>query len=70
MPTIKSRKVDKRLRKKNNKLNTKKNHKRIRHSKNHNFKGGNFGGNCTDPNFSIYNTNLLKLFPYSTFAKG
>jgi hypothetical protein len=34
------------------------------------MKGGNFGGNCPDPNFSIYNTNLLKLFPYSTFGKG
>lgn len=29
------------------------------------FRGGNnIGGNCSDPNFSIYNTNLLKLFPY------
>jgi len=28
-------------------------------------KGGqNVGGNCTDPNFSIYNTPMLKLFPY------
>jgi hypothetical protein len=26
--------------------------------------GGNIGSNCNDPNFSIYNTNLLKLFPY------
>jgi len=34
------------------------------------MKGGNFGGNCPDPNFSIYNSNLLKLFPYSTFGKG
>ena len=34
------------------------------------LRGGNFGGNCPDPNFSIYNTNLLKLFPYSTFGKG
>jgi hypothetical protein len=34
------------------------------------LRGGNFGGNCSDPNFSIYNTNLLKLFPYSTFGKG
>jgi len=29
------------------------------------IKGGdNIGANCNDPNFSIYNTNLLKLFPY------
>ena len=26
--------------------------------------GNNIGANCNDPNFSIYNTNLLKLFPY------
>jgi hypothetical protein len=28
------------------------------------FGGNNIGANCSDPNFSIYNTNLLKLFPY------
>lgn len=28
-------------------------------------KGGqNIGANCSDPNYSIYNTNFLKLFPY------
>jgi hypothetical protein len=26
--------------------------------------GNNIGANCNNPNFSIYNTNLLKLFPY------
>jgi hypothetical protein len=26
--------------------------------------GNNIGANCNDPNFSIYNTNLLKMFPY------
>jgi hypothetical protein len=26
--------------------------------------GQNVGSNCKDPNFSIYNTNLLKLSPY------
>jgi hypothetical protein len=26
--------------------------------------GQNIGANCPDPNFSIYNTNFLKLFPY------
>jgi hypothetical protein len=41
-----------------------------RHSRKSNLRGGNFGGHCPDPNFSIYNTNLLKLFPYSTFGKG
>jgi hypothetical protein len=48
---------------------TRKNYKKKYSTKNH-MKGGNFGGNCPDPNFSIYNTNLLKLFPYSTFGKG
>jgi hypothetical protein len=43
---------------------------RKRHSRKHGLRGGNFGGHCPDPNFSIYNTNLLKLFPYSTFGKG
>ena len=29
-------------------------------------RGGGYGGNpfCNNPNFNIYNTNLLKLFPY------
>ena len=26
--------------------------------------GGNLGAGCPDPNFSIYNTNELSLFPY------
>ena len=26
--------------------------------------GTGVGSNCYDPNFSIFNTNLLKLFPY------
>lgn len=26
--------------------------------------GQNIGANCSDPNYSIYNTNFLKLFPY------
>jgi len=28
--------------------------------------GTGVGSNCYDPNFSIFNTNLLKLFPYKT----
>jgi len=48
---------------------TRKNRRNTRH-KHSKLRGGNFGGNCPDPNFSIYNTNLLKLFPYSTFGKG
>jgi hypothetical protein len=38
-----------------------------RMSKNKTKRGGGYGGNnpfCNDPNFSIFNTNLLKLFPY------
>ena len=27
--------------------------------------GNGYGANCNDPNYNIYNTNLLKLFPYS-----
>jgi hypothetical protein len=27
--------------------------------------GRGYGANCYDPNNSIYNTNMLKLFPYS-----
>ena len=28
--------------------------------------GKGYGANCNDPNYSIYNTNMLKLFPYNT----
>jgi hypothetical protein len=44
--------------------------KKIKSKKNKKLRGGNriggnnIGANCSDPNFSIYNTNLLKLFPY------
>ena len=39
-------------------------------TKRHNKKGGalygkGYGANCNEPNYSIYNTNMLKLFPYS-----
>lgn len=27
--------------------------------------GTGYGANCYDPNFSIYNTPMLKLFPYN-----
>lgn len=40
-------------------------HKKIKKTRGGNrFGGNNIGANCYDPNFSIYNTNLLKLFPY------
>jgi hypothetical protein len=48
-------------------------YKRKPYTKKHYFKGGNFGGHCPDPfNYSIYNSSMLKLFPYSpsTFGKG
>jgi hypothetical protein len=50
---------------KNNKRRTHKNRKVHRK----NLKGGmcfgnGVGANTNDPNFSIYNTNLTKLFPY------
>lgn len=53
--------------KKINRLNTFK-HRHKKKSKT--MKGGKtvygrgYGANCNDPNYSIYNTNLLKLFPY------
>ncbi len=38
---------------------------RVRKSRVRKFKGGNnIGGICNTGNFSIYNTNMLKLFPY------
>ena len=50
---------------------TRKLYKRKTNTKKRYFKGGNFGGHCPDPfNYSIYNSNMLKLFPYSTFGKG
>jgi hypothetical protein len=27
--------------------------------------GRGYGANCNDPNYNVYNTNMLKLFPYS-----
>ena len=37
-----------------------------RHKKGGALYGRGYGANCYDPNYSIYNTNLLKLFPYSS----
>jgi len=38
---------------------------RKRYSRKRGLKGGNFGGHCPDPfNYSVYNSNMLKLFPY------
>jgi len=54
-------------RKKSKKRRTKKNKTK---KQKHRIKGGamfgnGYGANCNDPNYNIYNTNLLKLFPYS-----
>jgi len=40
--------------------------KAIKHTrKSRRLRGGqNIGANCSDPNYSIFNTNFLKLFPY------
>jgi hypothetical protein len=55
-------------RKKSKKRKTKKN--KTKKQKHRIKKGGamfgnGYGANCNDPNYSIYNTNLLKLFPYN-----
>uniref|UniRef100_A0A6C0JH22 Uncharacterized protein n=1 Tax=viral metagenome TaxID=1070528 RepID=A0A6C0JH22_9ZZZZ len=68
MRTVRNRKSYKNSSKRNKKSLTRKLQKK-KHSKKYHLKGGNFGGHCPDPNFSIYNTNMLKLFPYSTFGK-
>jgi len=49
---------------------TKKIKNKTKKAKNKKMKGGQqvygrgYGANCYDPNFSIYNTNELQLFPY------
>ena len=60
--TVRNKSMYRRKKNKSNKNNRKKHSRKM--------KGGNFGASCSDPNFSIYNTNMLKLFPYSTFTKG
>jgi len=42
-------------------LKGKKSHRRLKGGA---MYGNGYGANCNDPNFSIYNTNLTKLFPY------
>ena len=57
----KNSKISKRMTKKHRKC----------HSKKRNLRGGNFGGHCPDPfNYSIYNSNMLKLFPYLPLANS
>ena len=52
------------------KKRTKKRKNNKRRKTHKNLKGGSvfgngYGSNCNDPNYNIYNTNLLKLFPYN-----
>jgi hypothetical protein len=47
-----------------NKRNLNKTRKYKKQGKKHHRGGQNIGANSCDPNFSIYNTNFLKLFPY------
>lgn len=42
-------------------LRRKKSHRRLRGGA---MYGTGYGANCNDPNYSVYNTNLTKLFPY------
>ena len=49
--------------KKTNKLKTNK-YKKTRKQKGGQCYGNGVGANSNEPNYSIYNTNLLKLFPY------
>jgi hypothetical protein len=47
-----------------------KRHKNRNRKSHRNKKGGalfgrGYGANCNDPNYNVYNTNMLKLFPYS-----
>lgn len=51
-------------------LRTVKKHRKT-HSKKYKLRGGNFGGHCPDPfNYSIYNSNMLKIFPYLPLANS
>ena len=62
MVRITRRQKHKKMKYRRTKRNNKKRSKRIRGG--NRIGGNNIGANCNDPNFSIYNTNLLKLFPY------
>ena len=52
-------------RRKTKKTKKNKTRKQLRRIKGGAMFGNGYGANCNDPNYSIYNTNLLKLFPYS-----
>ena len=50
---------------KNNKSKTKTNRTNRRRTQKGGVYGRGYGANCYDPNYNIYNTNMLKLFPYT-----
>jgi hypothetical protein len=67
--TNRRRKIVGSMKKKNSKKSHKYHVKKNKKSRKNNFIGGQrygtgVGSNCYDPNLSIFNTNLLKLFPY------
>jgi hypothetical protein len=51
--------------KKTNKRNKISKTKKTRRQRGGVIYGRGYGANCYDPNYSIYNTNMLKLFPFS-----
>ena len=61
------RKTNKRktIKRKTNKNNKRKVRRSIKKQRGGIMYGTGYGANCYDPNYSIYNTNMLKLFPYS-----
>jgi hypothetical protein len=63
LKNLKSKK-NKKIKYRKTKRNTKKYRKSRKFRGGNRIGGNNIGANCNDPNFSIYNTNLLKLFPY------
>jgi hypothetical protein len=68
--TMKRNTLYKRKRNKTTRRRTTKKHRKT-HSKKYKLRGGNFGGHCPDPfNYSIYNSNMLKIFPYLPLANS
>jgi hypothetical protein len=60
MPVAKNRRS-----KRNKSRNKRMTFRKRKYTKRRHYRGGNFGGHCPDPfNYSIYNSNMLKLFPY------
>jgi hypothetical protein len=55
------RRMRRHTKKRNLKSGHKRSHRRLRGGA---MYGTGYGANCNDPNYSIYNTNLTKLFPY------